>query len=190
MSKYIEVFKRLKREMNGAVSDAMDERGLEYGLNYGVSLSTIKNIAQQFGPDHNLAQDLYRQEVREMKIAAIYIEDPKMVTIEQANLWSEKWENIEIAQLCAMELLCKSDVAETISKQWFECENQLKHIAACYIVGKLAIKSSCDFLEKFITITNNAYSLREIYKNHTSLRTKIDAIADQVYDLKWQIDYL
>ena len=41
----IRLLKRLKVEMNGAVTGAMQERGIVYPLNYGVSVPTIRGIA-------------------------------------------------------------------------------------------------------------------------------------------------
>lgn len=190
MSRYLEVFGLLKRQMNGAVSGAMAEHGLKYSMNYGVSLPTIKSIAQPFAFDHELAADLYRQEIREMKIAAIYIENPNMVTLEQAEKWSEKWETAEIAQLCAMELFWKSTDALKIASDWFDDPNQLKHLAACHIIGKIAPVVDQNTLEPFITETNNAFALREIYKSHPDQRPKIKQLADQVDDLAWQLDYI
>ena len=41
----IRLLKRLKVEMNGAVTGAMQERGIVYPLNYGGSVPTIRGIA-------------------------------------------------------------------------------------------------------------------------------------------------
>ena len=57
----IRLLKRLKVEMNGAVTGAMQERGIVYPLNYGVSVPTIRGIARKYGPSHSLALLLYRQ---------------------------------------------------------------------------------------------------------------------------------
>ena len=46
----IRLLKRLKVEMNGAVTGAMQERGIVYPLNYGVSVPTIRGIAREYGP--------------------------------------------------------------------------------------------------------------------------------------------
>lgn len=59
----IRLLKRLKVEMNGAVTGAMQERGIVYPLNYGVSVPTIRGIAREYGPSHSLALLLYRQQV-------------------------------------------------------------------------------------------------------------------------------
>ena len=46
----------MRKQMNGAVADAMRYYGEKYGLNYGVSLPTLRQIANQEQPDHSLAQ--------------------------------------------------------------------------------------------------------------------------------------
>ena len=66
----IRLLKRLKVEMNGAVTGAMQERGIVYPLNYGVSVPTIRGIARKYGPSHSLALLLYRQQVRELKLCS------------------------------------------------------------------------------------------------------------------------
>ena len=45
----------LRREMNGAVADAMHYYGKRYGLNYGVSLPTIRTIAAEQPTNNSLA---------------------------------------------------------------------------------------------------------------------------------------
>ena len=45
----IRLLGRLKKEMNGAVAEAMQRRGLNYPLNYGVSVPTIRSIAGEYG---------------------------------------------------------------------------------------------------------------------------------------------
>ena len=56
----IRLLGRLKKEMNGAVAEAMQRRGLNYPLNYGVSVPTIRSIAGEYGTSHSLAMLLYR----------------------------------------------------------------------------------------------------------------------------------
>ena len=47
--------------------------GTPYGLNYGVSLSTLRRLARAEAPDHGFARYLYRQDVRELRLAALHI---------------------------------------------------------------------------------------------------------------------
>ena len=66
----IRLLKRLKVEMNGAVTGAMQERGIVYPLNYGVSVPTIRGIAREYGRSHSHALLLYRQQVREPRCSS------------------------------------------------------------------------------------------------------------------------
>lgn len=68
----------LRREMNGAVADAMHYYGKRYGLNYGVSLPTIRTIASEQPTNNSLALYLYKQDVRELRLAALHIADRSM----------------------------------------------------------------------------------------------------------------
>ena len=51
-TKMVALLRRLKTEMNGAVVGAMQERGVDYPLSYGVSVATIREIAADYAPDH------------------------------------------------------------------------------------------------------------------------------------------
>ena len=103
----------LRREMNGAVAESMQRGEGGYGLNYGVSIPTIRAIAGRVGTDHAFARFLYRQDVRELRMAAPTIADPASVTPDNVDECLKsffKWsfgivtvgiENIDILQIHA-----------------------------------------------------------------------------------------
>ena len=93
----IGLLRRLKVEMNGAVVDAMRSRGLDYPLSYGVSVPTIREIAKAYAPAHAFALFLFRQQVRELKLAAAFIDDPSEVTAAQMREWADGLTNTEMA---------------------------------------------------------------------------------------------
>ena len=80
---------RFRRERNGVVADTMQYRGKAYGLNYGVSLPTIRAVARAERPDSDFARFLYRQDVRELKLATFWIADPVQVTSVEFSDWGE-----------------------------------------------------------------------------------------------------
>ena len=49
----------MRKQMNGAVADAMYYYGADYCLNYGVSLPTVRQIAREQEKNHALALYLY-----------------------------------------------------------------------------------------------------------------------------------
>ena len=61
---------QLRLSMNGAVSQSMREKGLVYKLNFGVELPRIKMIAENYEKNHDLAQALWKEDIRECKILA------------------------------------------------------------------------------------------------------------------------
>ena len=88
-SRMLALLRELRRERNGAVADSMRYYGTPYGLNYGVSLPTLRRIARAEAPDHGFARYLYRQDVRELRLAALHIACPACLTPEEFAAWAE-----------------------------------------------------------------------------------------------------
>ena len=65
-----DIKKQLRLFMNGVVSQSMREKGLDYKLNFGVEVPRIKEIAGKFEKNHELAQALWKENIRECKILA------------------------------------------------------------------------------------------------------------------------
>lgn len=116
--------------MNGAVADAMFYYGANYGLNYGVSLPTVREIAKQEGCDHALAQYLFKQQVRELKLAALHIADPAEITPTNADEWAEGINNSELAEEAAFALLNRVPAVQEIIPRWMASDNEFTAYAA------------------------------------------------------------
>lgn len=94
----IGLLRRLKVEMNGAVVDAMRSRGLDYPLSYGVSVPDDQGDREAYAPAHAFALFLFRQQVRELKLAAAFIDDPSEVTAAQMREWADGLTNTELVE--------------------------------------------------------------------------------------------
>lgn len=99
---------RFRRDMNGAVVADMENRGLHYPRNYGVSQHTIRNAAKQLPTDHDFAKHLWQQPVRELKIAAVTIADAHLVTEKGIDFWMDGVTNSELAENLASFLLSRT----------------------------------------------------------------------------------
>ena len=95
---------QLRLSMNGAVSQSMREKGLLYKLNFGVELPRIKMIAEGYEKNHDLAQALWKENIRECKIMAAMLQPIDTFYPEIADIWVEDIQNIEIAELTCMNL--------------------------------------------------------------------------------------
>ena len=129
-SKMIQLLGALRKEMNGAVADSMYYYGEDYGLNYGVSLPTIRSRAIAMGKDHELAKYLYKQQVRELRLAAMHIAEPENFSSNEADFWAEGVINSEIAEEMAFALLRHTKDLADIFNSWTKSGNKfLAHAA-------------------------------------------------------------
>ena len=128
-----------RRERNGAVADAMRFYGHPYGLNYGVSLPTLRRLARAEGTDHDFARYLYRQDVRELRLAAFHIADPGRLTPEESAFWGEGLLNSEMAEEGAFALLSRAESFPALFERWTEAGSEpLCQYAALMAVGRAA----------------------------------------------------
>ena len=120
----------MRKQMNGAVADAMRYYGADYGLNYGVSLPTIRSIAQAEERNHQLALYLYKQQVRELRLAALHIADPALLAPDSLDEWAEGIINSEVAEEMAFALLRYADALPAIFTEWILSDNEFLAYAA------------------------------------------------------------
>lgn len=119
----------LRRERNGAVADAMCLCGKPYGLNYGVSLPTLRRIARAETSDHDFARYLYVQDVRELRLAALYIAQPERVTMDEAAFGAAGIINSEVAEEASFALLSRVGVLPELFRSWITASPLLQYAA-------------------------------------------------------------
>lgn len=121
-----ELLSRLCREKNGAVVDAINALVPKSMFNYGVSLPTIKTIVMQYKGNHELALNLFESNIRELKLSAIYIDDPKLLTMQQVIKWSETLKTLELVENVTFALFSRSEIVDEIIEYWAKYnDNQL-----------------------------------------------------------------
>ena len=121
---------KVRKQMNGAVSESMATHGQQYGLNYGVSIATLREIAADESKDYAFAKYLYQQQVRELKLCACHIADPKMVDTHEFPFWSRGITNAELAEELAFALLSKIYDINSLMGIWTTESNEMVAYAA------------------------------------------------------------
>lgn len=116
---------RIRKQMNGAVSETMSLDGEKYGLNYGVSIATLREIVASEPKDHEFAKYLYRQQVRELKLCACHIADAQMVDTHEFPFWSRGIANGELAEELAFALMSKIYDINSLMGVWSSESNEL-----------------------------------------------------------------
>ncbi|MCD8274670.1 MAG: DNA alkylation repair protein [Alistipes sp.] len=129
-SRMVALLGELRRERNGAVADAMRCYGAPYGLNYGVSLPTLRKLARAETPDHDFARYLYLQDVRELRLAALHIARPESLAADEFTAWAAGIVNSEVAEEAAFAFLSRADALPALFAAWISDPNPLLRYAA------------------------------------------------------------
>jgi 3-methyladenine DNA glycosylase AlkD len=131
--------KDLRLSMNGVVTASMREKGMSYGMNFGVKLPDIRRIASHYIPDKELAESLWKQDVRELKIIATMLYPPDEFFREDAARWVIEIPNQEIREQACMNLFSKTDFADELVNGWVNQEEEEMRITGYGLFARLAI---------------------------------------------------
>ena len=93
-----EIRTQLRQAMNGVISTSMREKGIVYKLNFGVPLPEIKQIATTHKPDSELAAALWKEDIREFKILASFLQPVDEFSSQEAKQWVKEIPYLEIAE--------------------------------------------------------------------------------------------
>ena len=117
-----EKIRLLKQEfranMNGMASASMRDAGIAYRVNFGIELPRLKAIAKEFEPDHELAQELWKEDVRESKIVATLLQPVETFYPEIADIWAESINTAEMAGMASVNLFQHLPYALEKAFQW------------------------------------------------------------------------
>ena len=110
-----ETIKNIRRDlhlnMNGEVSRSMGETGINYKLIYGTQLPELRKIAQRYQPNAQLAECLWKMNIRETMILATMLFPINEFDESHAENWVKELPTTEMAEMLAMNLLSKKEYA-------------------------------------------------------------------------------
>lgn len=134
-----DIRKRCRLAMNGVVSTSMRERGVSYKLNFGVSLAQIKAISTNYKPSKKLAEKLWIEDVRELKILATLLYPVEEFDDETANHWMKQISNQEIREQICINLFQKLDFADKLVQSWVTSDTVNARITGYWLLVRLLL---------------------------------------------------
>jgi hypothetical protein len=143
------IVKAIPSMQNGLTATSMEQRGIQYEKNWGVSIVDLKNFATQFEKNHLLALKLWNKQWRETMILATMLDNPAEVTEEQMDYWIKSSENNEIIEQAVINLLTGSPFAFVKALEWCRGKKFLVKYAGLLMMGRLALTSKNDIDEMF-----------------------------------------
>ena len=155
--------------MNGMISQSMREKGMGYKLNFGIEYPRIKEIAAEYEPNHELAQALWKENIRECKIMAGLLQPVETFYPEIADIWIEGMDYPELAEYTVMNLFQRLPYASEVVFRWMADEREMFQLCGFLLMARLLMKgeklnerAEAEFLDQAYTaIEGNCTSVQK-----------------------------
>jgi 3-methyladenine DNA glycosylase AlkD len=106
---------------------------------FGVALPALRSMAKRIGPNHRLALELWQQAVREPRLLASLIDEPKRVNHAQMDRWAESFDSWEICDQCCQNLFWRTRFARAMVRAWTRRPEEFVKRAGLVLVAVLAV---------------------------------------------------
>lgn len=132
----------LRLSMNGVISTSMREKGMNYRMNFGVEIPRLKTIAKNHKTDKQLAEALWSQDVRELKILATLLYPVDEFLSETAHNWIKEIPNQEVREQLCMNLLQNLSYANQLVDEWVISNDESIRNTGYWLFARLIISRS------------------------------------------------
>ncbi|MDD4632246.1 MAG: DNA alkylation repair protein [Proteiniphilum sp.] len=129
----------LRLSMDGVVAASMRLKGMDYRMNFGVNLPRLKEISKKYRPDKALAEVLWKENVREMKILATMLYPADVMSIETAERWGTGIGNQEIREQACRNLFQEMPFADQLVDGWTKSEDEMIRMTGYWLFARLCI---------------------------------------------------
>lgn len=133
--------------MDGAVAQSMRDKGLNYHLNWGVTLPRLKEKADELRSTFNVQQSpftvydlaiaLWKENVRECKILATMLMPAGSMLPEVCDIWMEQMPSQEIAEQAAFNLWQYLPYAPEKAYQWLASSQEYYQLCGFHVLSRL-----------------------------------------------------
>ena len=132
----------LRLSMNGAVSSSMRDKGINYRMNFGVGIPRINQISEKYEQDKELAETLWSDDVRELKILATLLYPIEEFSKELAMSWIVEIKDQELREQICKNLLQNLTYANELVEE--SAKNNIEHIRCTgyWLFARLCITKS------------------------------------------------
>jgi 3-methyladenine DNA glycosylase AlkD len=122
---------------------------------YGVGLTKLRKFSKSVGRDAKLAKQLWHSKIYEMKVISLLVDDPKAITIEQAETQVEQLSGGYLAHVFSAcdATLAKAPFVVELADKWVDSDDRVRRDCAyglLYEISKSKKKNAPDD-EYFLT---------------------------------------
>ena len=135
-----EIKSKFRLFMNGPVSQSLRDKGMGYKLIFGIEYPRVKEIASGYEQNHELAQALRKEDVRECKIMAGLLQPADTFYPEIADIWIEGMHYPELAEYTAMNLFQYLPYASEAAFRWMADDREYFQLCGFLLMTRLLQK--------------------------------------------------
>jgi len=196
---YDSIIKELKSLRNPKNIEGMARYGINSPTTLGLCMPDLMRIAKETGKDHELAQRLWESGIFEARILAFTIDEWKLVTEQQMELWAKGFDNWAIVDGCCGHLFDKTPFAYKKAVEWSRKKEEFVKRAGFTMMATLTVhdkkaedekmlrflplivKGSTD--ERRYVMKSVNWALRQIGKRNRRLNKKAIETAERIKKL-------
>ncbi len=132
----------LRLSMDGVVAASMRTKGINYRMNFGVNILRLNEISKKYKPDKTLAEVLWKENVRELKILATMLYPADGMSKETAERWGAGINNQEIREQICRNLFQEVAFADQLVNEWAEHDDEPIRTTGYWLFARLCIAHS------------------------------------------------
>ncbi len=178
------ILAQIKRMKNGVTSDAMGEKGLEYKMNWGVSIIQLRQLASQYEKKHLLALKLWNKGWRETLILATMLEEPQKIDERQMDYWIKTIQTTELIDQAVFNLYAYSKFAFVKAMEYCCGKKFLVNYAGIQLITRLARIDEKAINEMFEVFFDKLFALAKDNRLHQAFYNMISALASRNSEMK------
>lgn len=150
-----ELLTRIRLMKNGETVALMKKMGLNYRINWGASIISLRELSKQYEKNHLLALKLWNKQWRETMIMATLLEEPEKLSEEQMDYWTKSFESNELAEQAVMNLFVHTKFAFVKALEYCRGKKHLVRYTGLLLLGRLAMvdkKAIDEMFEPFFEV--------------------------------------
>jgi len=194
-AQYEEVLEKLRALADPESLAGMAGYGIRTGRSWGVTLPKMRSLAREIGVSHRLAERLWDAGIRETRLLATMVDDPKVLTEEQSERWVKDLDSWDVCDGCCM-FLARAELAPRKCVEWSARDEEFVKRAGFVVVARLAVGDETagdELFEGFLPIIKREstdqrnyvrkgvnWALRQIGKRNPALNRKAIETAREI----------
>ena len=195
---YDEVIVRLKAAANPDNAAGMARYGINPTNTLGVSIPTLRRLAREIKPDHQLALQLWASGYHEARILASFIAEPEQITEAQLEQWVNDFDSWDVVDQVSA-FIYRTPFVPTKIHQWARRDGEFVKRAAFSLIAEIAVHDKQmpdDEFEPLLGLIKEAatdernyvkkavnWALRNIGKRNMALNRRAIEVAKEIQQL-------